>query len=213
MLNEFLRQLALTLGGTAIAVAAMAWLARSVITQWLSKDIEAHKAKLKAEADVSLERLRSELQITAARRNIEYARIHEKRLEIISELAGKLDAFHQRVDAYVSIVEWADTPSKEERRKLAADAFGDFNKYFRPRRFFLPEHTVKKIEDFRAALYKISIEFMLYVEQGREYRSDATKDIDVWSEASKYTTEEAPKLIKELEDDFRKILLDEPEMA
>jgi hypothetical protein len=206
MLIEFLQQLAVTLGGTAVATFAIAWLARSIITNWLSKDVERYKTQLKAESDVSVERLRSDLQITAAKRNIEFSRIHEKRLEIISELAGKLVTFHQAVASYVSVFEWKEGPSKEERRKLAADAFTKFNEYYHPRRFFLPQHTVEKVEDFREGLYKISIDFMFYVEQGRPFSKDPAKDIDVWAKASEYTSVEAPKLLKELEDDFRKVL-------
>lgn len=206
MFIEFLKQFAITLGGTAVAIAAVAWLARSITTHLLSKDIETYKTKLKSESDISLEQLRSDLQITAARRNLEFSRIHEKRLEIISEVAGRLVAFHQAVSSYVSIFEWPDGPSKEERRKLAADAFTKFNEYFSPRRFFLPEHTIDKIEAFREGLYKISIDFMFYVEQGRPFRADPNNDIDVWTTASDFTAKEAPKLLKELEDDFRKIL-------
>ena len=200
---------------TSIATSGLiVWLARTWITERLSQSIRheynaklaAFQSELKAEADVSLERLRSNLQITASKRNIEYSRIHEKRLEIISELAGRLDAFHQRVSTYVSAFEFAGGPTKEERRKAAADAFTQFNEYFRPRRFFLPEHTVEKIEAFRSKLYDISIEFMFYVEQGREMRSDPNKNIDVWTKASDYTTKEAPKLLADLEADFRQVL-------
>jgi hypothetical protein len=200
--GELLKQL----GGTAIAVAALVWLARSIVTHWLSKDVETYKNRIKAESDIALDRARSELQILAARRNIEYSRIHEKRLEIISELAGKIREFHERVTAYVSAWEIAGGPTKEERRKLAIAALAEFNNYFVPRRFFLPKKTVQKIEAFRSGLHKISLDFMFYVEQGREVRHDPNKEIDVWTQANEYTDEKAPILIDELEDDFRKIL-------
>jgi hypothetical protein len=203
---EFLKQFLFTLSGTAIAVAALAWFARSIVTHWLSKDVEAYKTRLEAESTIALERVRSQLQILAARRNIEYSRIHEKRLEIISELVGKIVVFYERVSAYVSEVEWGGAPSKEERRKLAAEAFADFNKYFIPRRFFLPKATVEKIEAFRGGLYKISVDFMFYVEYPRERKTNPKKDLDVWTQASDYTLKEAPKLIADLEDEFRNIL-------
>jgi hypothetical protein len=158
-LVEFLKQFLYTLGGTAVAVAAVAWLARSVVKHWLSKDVETYKNQLKAESETALERLRSELQILAARRNIEYSRIHEKRLEIISELAGKIRDFHEKVTAYTAAWEPAGGPSKEERRKLALTALAEFNKYFLPRSFFLPKKTVQKIEAFRSGLQLISTAF------------------------------------------------------
>lgn len=203
---EFLKQLLPTLGGTALGVAAVAWLARSIITNWLSKDVATYKNQLKAEADVALERVRSDLQIMAARRNIQYSRIHEKRLEIISEVAGKIRRFHDAVAAYTAIIEIAGGPSKEARRKVASDALAEFDKYFVPRRFFLPKKTVQRIETFRSGLHKISIEFMFYVEQGREFKHDQDKDRDVWMEANQYTETQAPKLLEELEDDFRNLL-------
>src|SRR5467141_2683830 len=115
---EFLKQFAITLGGTAVAIAAVAWLARSIVIHWLSKSVETYKAQLKAESDVALEQLRAKLQIMAARRNVEYSRIHEKRLEIISELVGKINRFHKCVSDYVSLTEWGGGPSKAERRQL-----------------------------------------------------------------------------------------------
>jgi hypothetical protein len=204
---EFLKQLLPTLGGTAAAIAALAWLARSIVKQWLSKDVETYKNTLKAEADVALERLRSELQITADRRNIEYSRIHENRLNIISEIAEKIRAFNTAVAAYTSAFEVAGGPSKEERRKVAFHALAEFDKYFGPRRFFLPKKTVKKIEAFRSGLQKISVEFMVHVEQGRrEVPRDPDKNIEVWIKANEYTETQAPMLIEELEDDFRNLL-------
>lgn len=209
-LIEFLKHFAFSLGGTAIAVAAVAWLARSIITTWLSKDVEAYKNQLEAQSAMALERLRSDLQILAARRNVEYSRIHEKRLEIISELAGKIRDFHEKVTAYVSAWEVAGGQTKEERRNLAVAALTEFNKYFLPRRFFLPKKTAQKIEAFRSGLDKLSIDFMFYVEQRREVKNDPDKELNVWREANEYTEEKAPILIDELEDDFRNILGVEP---
>ena len=36
------------LGGSTILIAAVAWLMRSLVTQWLAKDIENQKYNLKA---------------------------------------------------------------------------------------------------------------------------------------------------------------------
>jgi hypothetical protein len=203
---EFLKQLLFTLGGSAIAIAALAWLARSIITQWLSKDVESYKNQLQAQSNMALERLRSDLQILADRRNIEYSRIHEKRLEIISDLAGKIRVFHERVSAYVAPWEPAGGPTKEERRKLAGNALLEFNNYFLPRKFFLPKDTAEKIEAFRTALSKVTADFMIYVEQESARDRDPDKNLDVWIQADEYTSKQAPVLLADLEDDFRKIL-------
>jgi hypothetical protein len=176
----------------ALTSGALLWLTKTWLSERLKSSIqheycqqlETFKARLKSESDVSLERLRADLQIASARRNIEYNRIHEKRLEIISELSGKIADLQQAAASYTSIFEWDDGPTKEERRKTFAEEFGSFNKYFRPRRLFLPSTLAKKIEEFRTGLYRISIDFMIHVAQGREDRTDPGKQTDKWSEAS-----------------------------
>ena len=44
------------LGGTAIIVAAVAWLIRSLIVHFLSKDVEKYKEQLRAANDLELEK-------------------------------------------------------------------------------------------------------------------------------------------------------------
>ncbi|HEY8899697.1 MAG TPA: hypothetical protein VIM61_04745 [Chthoniobacterales bacterium] len=197
---------------SAVTSGALIWLTKSWISERLKRSIqheydqklESYKVTLKAESDVTLEKLRADLQIAAAKRNIEYSRIHEKRLDIISELAGKIDALHQAAAAYVSMFEWKDGDSKEDRRKFFADRLGEFNRFYRPRRLFIPPDLASKIESFSSGLYNISIEFMIHVEQAREHGGH--EDIDRWTKASEYTSQEAPKLITELECEFRTLL-------
>lgn len=58
------------LGATATLVAAVAWIARSLGTHWLSRDIEAYRAALKREGDAEIEALKrsSALDLEAFRR-------------------------------------------------------------------------------------------------------------------------------------------------
>ena len=104
----------------------------------------------------------------------------------------------------MSIVEYPDAGSKEERRQRAGKALGEFIDYFRPRRLFLPETTLKKIDEFVAELHKTTIAFMFNVEKHREHFKSL--DVDQWTKADDYVTKEAPKLLKDLENDFRRIL-------
>jgi len=45
-------------GGTTAVVAAVAWLARSLLLQGFSRDLETHKAILRSQVDTALENLR-----------------------------------------------------------------------------------------------------------------------------------------------------------
>ena len=58
-----IEQVITAIGGSAVLFGAMAWLARSIITHVLSKDIEKHKINLQAESQKELVRLQSTLQL------------------------------------------------------------------------------------------------------------------------------------------------------
>lgn len=194
--------------------SGVVWITRTWISERLKRSIqneydhklEAHKATLKAAGDVAIEQLRSQLHIEASRRQIEYTRIHEKRLEIISELAGRIYTFHQTVKAYVAIYEPAGCLSKEDRRKSVNEALAQLSSYYIPRKLFLPENTAKKVEDFLTGLHKTSLSFMFFVEQPTPEGFKPNKQLEVWSEAVAYVEKEAPQLIGDMERDFRHLL-------
>jgi len=56
------------------------------------------KAKLKADADIEIERLKSSLQIEAAEHQVRFAKLHKKRGEIIAELYALLVEAHSVAD-------------------------------------------------------------------------------------------------------------------
>ncbi|WP_456325669.1 hypothetical protein [Desulfonauticus submarinus] len=167
--------------GVIIGVILKTW-----FTERLSQSI-------KHEYDKELENFKNKLQIEAYKRNIEYSRIHEKRLEIISELAGKMYSLHQALTQYVSVFEWEDGPTKKERRKMVVETLGDFLKFYRPKKLFLPENTVEKIDSFIKRLNDTAFKFMRNVEYLHELEEDEIKkSIDIWVESDKFAVEEIP---------------------
>lgn len=75
-----------TLGGTTIFVAAAAWLSRSLISQFINKDLEHFKSNLKNENDKEIEKLRNELRTEADKKSFLFTSLHSRRSEIIAEL-------------------------------------------------------------------------------------------------------------------------------
>ncbi|MGH9680998.1 MAG: hypothetical protein ACRD4Y_13705, partial [Candidatus Acidiferrales bacterium] len=73
-------------GGQGLFLAAVAWVARTVVSRLLDRDIEGFKAKLKADADIEIERLKSSLEIAAREHEIRFSRLHARRAEVIDEL-------------------------------------------------------------------------------------------------------------------------------
>ena len=83
-------------------VGAGIWLARSWLSERLKNSIraeydqklETHKAQLKSQSDIAIERLRADLSIATAEHNIQFARLHEKRAEVIAETYARLTELH-----------------------------------------------------------------------------------------------------------------------
>ena len=82
------REILLALGGNATLLLVLAFLSRSLLQTWLTKDIkkfetdlkgkadselERLKAELKAEGDVSIEQLKSRLQQAATERGVRFS--------------------------------------------------------------------------------------------------------------------------------------------
>jgi uncharacterized protein YjaG (DUF416 family) len=75
-----------TVGGGAALLGASAWVIRTVLTSRLSRDTEAFKAKLQADTNFEIERLRNSLQMAALEHQVRFSRLHERRAEVIAEM-------------------------------------------------------------------------------------------------------------------------------
>lgn len=73
-----------TLGGMAILVAALAWLSKTLLTAFLSKDLERFKSDLQASSQISIESYKASLQLEAQRHAVTYSALHSKRAELVA---------------------------------------------------------------------------------------------------------------------------------
>src|SRR5690348_3643963 len=64
--------------------------------------LETHRAELKAQTDVEIEQLKSRLNIAALQHQIRFARLHEKRAEVISQLYVDLAEFVAAMTEYTN---------------------------------------------------------------------------------------------------------------
>lgn len=130
------------------------WLTRSWISARLENAIryeydqklETHKATLKAQTDVELEKLRSDLAIIANERSIKLTKLHEIRAEVIADTYSLLRELHNSIAEYVKAFIPAGDRSQEDRRNEVVKAHATFFKYYSRKRIFLPRDTVEKID-------------------------------------------------------------------
>jgi hypothetical protein len=188
------------LGGSAILVTAVAWLARSLISQLLSKDIEGHKNKLKAESDRELARLTADLQVTAARERTKFDLLHQRRAEVVAKVYALLARTHHAARHFARPMEWSTEPSKQEKFDTLAKVGNELGACFNENRIFFPETTCDQLD----SLYrKILLTTQTMMD---DLNSDDGRGTQSWSNAWKAVDQEVPPMLKRLETEFRAIL-------
>jgi hypothetical protein len=95
------------LGGAAIVLAAVGWLVRSLVSHFLSKDVESYKGRLQSQATIELERLRHSLRLIASEHEKQIHLLHERRAEVIGELYRRLIEFVSAATSFAALAELA----------------------------------------------------------------------------------------------------------
>jgi hypothetical protein len=207
---DFLLSTGLTAG---VVSAAVVWISKEWLSQKIKSQIEneydqkleTHKAQLKAQGDVEIEKLKSELSVTAAQRQALFSTLHERRAEVIAEVYALLKDAISAVADYTKIFEAAGGTSREERRKVAAETYNKFAREFDQRKIFLPEDAAKKLDELNIAVKGAFIEFAYGVDLMKDQSSDATKR---WVAITEKIDTLSKTALVELENDFRTLLGD-----
>jgi hypothetical protein len=184
------------LGGTAILVAAVAWLIRSLLLHFMSKDVESYKEQLKSANALELEKLRANLSQQTLEHEVKFRRTDEKIAEHLTVVYQKLFNLYRSVLDYVKIFEFGGEPSKEEKHKVVLTANDDFWDYFLHNRPYIPPKMYKQIKDIADLLAKTAREFAFG--QDREKRGLPTKGEDHWEAALENVEHKATPMFSEM---------------
>lgn len=201
---DILKELGIILGGTAIGVAALAWLAKSLMTHLLSKDIEQWKAQLDAQNKLEIEKLRADLAKQALEHEVKYRRVDEKVAEHLAGIYQRLFRFYESVSNYVAIIEYSNEPPKDAKLTTVADANGEFWEYFLPNRIYVPPKLYQEIRKVANKLADITKDFSSGLR--REEKGIGDLEEDYWGKAFRAVQDEASPLFTTLVHEFQKRL-------
>ena len=209
-LNSALELLAAA-GITSAAVSAFVlWISKEWLTEKIrarikseyEEKLETHKAQLRAHGDVEIERLKSQLSMAAAERQFQFAKLHERRGEVIAATYAALADLLVALGEYVKMFEPAGGTSREERRKAVGEAGVKFGDLFRTTKIFLPKATASQVQKIYREIRDAHIDFMFAVEAGQK------NDVKTWLEVHKRVEQLGKVAMEELEDDLRRLLGD-----
>lgn len=186
----------------SVIVIVIGFVAKSVFTQFMSKDIERYKLRLKAEYDNSKIRIENELRIRLFEFQTRFSLYHQQRAKSIQELYSLLS------DTYDSLVNLTRTlqikgqESLEERKKNTATIHNAMKQYYQRNRIFYSRDICEKVESIAELMKRAYIDFDI-AQDGSDYKPDRT---GLWEKSWNTISCDLPPLLQKLEEEFRKIL-------
>lgn len=195
----------LAFGGNAVLLAALVWLARSLGSQLLAKDIEKFKSGLAAESAAAAQRLEHDLKLVALEHQVQFSKLHERRADVIAELYGLLVETEWAGQTLVAPLD--DSP-KAELYVTARNRATELYRYFCKNRIYLPADLCEKLEQVIPGLQGPVIRFGVYVsgDEGSLSAEILEQKINVWMKAVHYFNSEVPEVRSALEKELRLIL-------
>lgn len=151
----------------------------------------------------SIERYRAKLKTEGYEHEIRFARLHERRVEVVAELYRKLVESERAFAAWVSPLQEAGEPSKGEKGRVAAEAGNAFRSLFLENRIWLDEELCAQIADFDRHLFETSVRFTTYSPDDPLSR---TEYLEAWKKAWDRVREDVPPLRELIERRFREML-------
>jgi hypothetical protein len=203
-----LETILVTFSGSALLIGAIAWIARSIAGQFLARDIERFKSELAAASNLAAERTKHELQLAAQERGVLFAKLNDKRAEVIAELYGLLVETQWASHDFASPMEVTGQPSKPEKYATALNKSTDFFRFFDKNRIYLPHELCEQLDEFLKKMRAKVIGFGVYLYREEEHMSDDAirKKHEAWIEASRYFDDEVPKAREALETELRQLI-------
>ncbi len=205
-IGEIIITIIASIGGSAVLLLAISWLAKSIISHLLTKDVETYKAKLQTESQREMNQLKSSLERIAFEHQVRFSRLHEKRAEIIDVLYSKIDDVHKVISDFVRHYSIIDDSSKDQKINDMRKTFDDFQEFFDKRKIYFDVNICEKIISFKEELsHACSTLISLHKDKGVIDLQDGAEHHE-WLKAMSSIDKEVSEVKRVLEASFREIL-------
>ncbi|MGN6399735.1 MAG: hypothetical protein ACTHMD_04740 [Flavisolibacter sp.] len=193
-----------------------AFIIQKIIENSSTKSLEKYKQELdftirsyQLTLDTDLERYKSELNLHLTRQST----LHEKRLTIIDEMYKKLvnlDSGMRAMTGMHLVYEDAEKEN-EERVNTAQKAFAGYNNYFLYNKLYFNKAISDLLENIRKEYFSANFDFfepkrLHSFTGGQPSREGYRAAVETSQAASKRIREDIPKILEQLEEEFRNLL-------
>jgi hypothetical protein len=192
-----------------IITAVIASLASGGLLNWYFKKriehkyklkLKDHEANLKRDYDVQVEKLKAEL----ARQHLRFSLVFERTEQIIADTYRKLLALKNASDDYTRQKN-PDSTKRESLKSIYWTRVEEFQTHYYPNKIYIPKDTMLQIEAFLKMSIAATLQFSLAIQDAAlPNRTDESygKVFDDFFT----TSDQLPKLLGLLEDNFQTIL-------
>lgn len=199
-------EISAVIGGSGVLFGAMAWLMRSIINHFLSKDLANFKLNLQKESQQELLRLQSSLQLVQLEHQVRFAKLHENRAEIIAETYSKLVKLQKTTSDFVHMYQRVNDSKNKENIKQLWDAADDFKEYFEKHRIYFNPNTCSEIDDLTQALSKACSNLVIFIQDAGAIKLTTDQIWNEWNKAMTIIDSDVMKIKNSLEGSFRELL-------
>jgi hypothetical protein len=195
-------------GGNAALLGVLAWLARSLVSQLLLKDLEKFKADLARSSAEEATRLGHQLTLVAQEHQAVVSRLHEKRAEVIAQVYSLLVEVQWASQQFSSPASFTDDPPKKQQYVSALNAAAEFFRYFDKNRIYLPQSICERLDAFLKVMRQHVIGFGIWtrIDEGQLTEDSSKLMHEAWAKAAIYFAQDAPATRAALEKELRAII-------
>lgn len=196
-----------TVGGGTVILGAAAWLIKTALTAKLTQETEAFKARLKADGEAEIEKLKHSLEKVAVEHQVRFSTLHADRAKIIADLYARLVDAEREGDHFVKVDVWDD----EKRREAYAateQRLVDLYFFVEKNRIYLPESVCDLLTNFVLAVRANAINMNVYarIEPTTVNQALIEERAKILKLAFESFRDGIPAARKTLESEFRTIL-------
>jgi hypothetical protein len=188
-------------GGSVALFGAGAWLARSLVQHFLSRDVEKFRLELTAQHDIALERAKAELQRIFREREIRFSHLHEKRADIIAQLYQLTVETNDAAETCVEAFKEKPDKRRFDLAKAAIDRGDDLAEFVIRNKIYFSRHLAHELENLYSCLIDTGITYRMHCEALRE-----GKDCSEFDGLIREVEVDTGGALRTIEEEFRSLL-------
>lgn len=200
-MTTFGLEIVAVLGGTSAFIGLAAWLLKSLITNWLKKDLASFKSGVESAATSGIEQVKAYLGQLSTEHEVRFSLLHTKRAEIISQLYEQIvDALAHTLVLARSAEDTGVAPHRQ-RAEAARESLRTALRLLHTRKIWLSEALATKVDHLIAELQGPSLSYYFFL-------IEKYSEQDVLEAAKRWAAKEGEihALIEDLEREFRREL-------